>query len=273
MLLYGPDRPAMEQRLMRRYAGGLEIKDVAEYDFATAWKTRALSLTDAVARARAENRPFDFDRHSIWKDLKEFLFDLFNDTCAYCESSLKATSYGAVEHYRPKQLYDWLAFEVSNFLPTCTRCNTSKGTKFPLKADAARATTSAELTGEVPLLLNPYEPMSVSSHIVFVSADGMAPGPIAKGVTDRGTESIQILDLNRSDLVLERLLEQQRAYVEYVTQRFAHIHPIQVLEQLMAGTRPFSAASLAAVSRVEVSLPRLSPMPSGRVPDVRSDGL
>ncbi len=39
---------------------------------------------------------------SIWGDLKDFLFDLFDQHCAYCECDLLADSFGAVEHYRPK---------------------------------------------------------------------------------------------------------------------------------------------------------------------------
>jgi len=266
IIVYGADGPTVENRLKSRYPGIL-VKRVDPYDFEQKWRRKATARKDAVMTAIAAGEKYDFSKNSIWGDLKDYLFDLFDENCAYCECSLKAGSFGAVEHYRPKSPvvgvpghpgYYWLAFEVHNYLPTCTQCNTAKSNRFPLADGSPRATAEGEEALEHPLLLNPFSLVKATDHLRFVNPKIDAKvGPMAKGVTDEGKESVELLRLNRPDLMTDRLLEQERAVVDYFATRRLGIRPNPVIQQLAAGKRPFSAAALAAVESLEQGFPSL----------------
>jgi hypothetical protein len=266
LLLYGADAAALAARLRQRYPGS-QVVAVAPYDFVTGWAKKAADRLADVEAAIAAQQKYDFNKNSIWGELKDFLFDLFDGTCAYCECDLLDGSYGAVEHYRPKNPvigvgghpgYYWLAFDAGNYLPTCTRCNTSKSNSFPLASGSPRASAPGAEVNEQPLLLNPYHlDRPLSEHLRFVSATADKVGPVAKGVSDAGKASIDLLDLNRPDLVPQRLHEQEKAAGEYFLQRMSGLNPPPVLRQLTAGTRPFSAAALAAVSFLDQGFPSL----------------
>lgn len=61
------------------------------------------------------------------KDIKEQLEFIYNHKCAYCEQSIEGYH---VEHYRPKDIYYWLAYSWDNLLYCCSICNTHKSKKF-----------------------------------------------------------------------------------------------------------------------------------------------
>jgi hypothetical protein len=182
-------------------------------------------------------------------------------------AALAARSYGAVEHYRPKSPvagspdhpgYYWLAYDPANYLPTCTRCNTGKSNFFPLVAGSPRATVDGVETSENPLLLNPCNLDSPTTHLAFIAAGSETKvGPVAKGLTEHGKESVRLLGLNRPDVLTERFNEQRRAAQDFLTQRLSGMRPIPVVEQLNAGIRPFSAAALAAVTFIDQGSPSL----------------
>jgi len=139
--------------------------------------------------------------------------------CAYCESKFLSTSYGAVEHYRPKGAvqqarrqrkeypgYYWLAYDWNNLLFICTVCNTKKGELFPLTNDSGRARNHLDdIRMEQPLLLNPTIE-NPRDHIRFREG-----APVF--FTEIGRITIQVLDLERGDLDearRERLTELKR---------------------------------------------------------------
>lgn len=67
---------------------------------------------------------------NVWniKEVKETLLDLSNRKCAYCECELdKEGSYMQVEHFRNKHDHPSLVLDWDNLLPSCKRCNVSKG--------------------------------------------------------------------------------------------------------------------------------------------------
>lgn len=77
--------------------------------------------------------------------------------CAYC---LKELADGdEVEHFRPKSVYWWLAYDFSNYFLACHRCNRGsvKGTRFPLAEEAERTTWAARdrLDDEPRLVADP----------------------------------------------------------------------------------------------------------------------
>ncbi|MEG8019894.1 HNH endonuclease [Sphingomonas aerolata] len=72
--------------------------------------------------------------NSVWnrQSIKKFLLKYSNNKCAYCEENISTTSnYMEVEHFLPKVPYSHLVVEWNNLLPSCKRCNASKGTYDP----------------------------------------------------------------------------------------------------------------------------------------------
>jgi uncharacterized protein (TIGR02646 family) len=70
-------------------------------------------------------------RFQIWKDAKPSLIKESHGKCAYCESPTSIVAYGDVEHFRPKDLYWWLAFSYDNYTYSCQLCNQKfKGANF-----------------------------------------------------------------------------------------------------------------------------------------------
>lgn len=111
-------------------------------------------------------------RDGIYDDarVKERLRADQHDKCCYCESYLSSTSYGDVEHFRPKAGYQqdaaddlhkpgyyWLAYEWSNLYFACQLCNQRyKVNLFPLANPIRRAVAHTDaLATEQPLLPNP----------------------------------------------------------------------------------------------------------------------
>ena len=136
-------------------------------------------------------RRHEIDKHGFqsgrWKPSKNQLKIETNDKCAYCEAPTSLVAYGDVEHYRPKSIYWWLAYNYDNYLVSCQLCNQKfKKAKFPVRNNRLRAprvaknSTDAHLDNlagtlgpdplngaalqafrqlheaERPLLLNPY---------------------------------------------------------------------------------------------------------------------
>ena len=145
--------------------------------------------------------------------VKKILRTAQHGKCCYCESKFLNTSYGAVEHFRPKggvtqkkekkkktdyPGYYWLAYEWSNLLFICTRCNTDKSTYFPLENYNLRAKNHTQpITPELALIIHPAL-VDPSIHISFHDA-------IAVGITKVGEITIDYVGLNRSDLFESRL--------------------------------------------------------------------
>ena len=164
---------------------------------------------------------------------KKELERIFHKKCGYCELKYKAGLTGEVEHYRPKGRiltgdrkpiwpgYYWLAATWTNLVPVCSMCNklnlvvdltdgtertTGKGERFPLVDESLRAKPEEDHASEEPLLLDPcvHKP---ADHLAFIEREGHRA--LLSGQTDKGRHTVEILGLNRADLVerrLERLL-------------------------------------------------------------------
>ena len=154
------------------------------------------------------------------KSVKNALLRVQHNKCCYCESKFRHTSYGAVEHYRPKGSvkqahgqreeypgYYWLVYDWNNLLVSCEVCNTSyKGDLFPLVDNNARACNHHDnIDIEQPLFINPTVD-NPRDHIRF---RGDAPEPL----TEVGGATIHGVGLQRSDLEearRQRLMELKR---------------------------------------------------------------
>ena len=159
-------------------------------------------------------------------DVKEQLVNLYHYKCAYCEDKKTEGSYFEVEHFRPKngikgvnnhKGYYWLAYEWTNLLFSCSKCNRKKSNKFPLSEGNKKITDNLEKENfisqetinfekfniqylndiENPNLLNP-EIDKVEEHFLFLS-DGLI-----KPITKRAKATIDILELNRPSLIFAR---------------------------------------------------------------------
>jgi len=66
------------------------------------------------------------------KDIKKELQNIYYNKCAYCEKNISDDPQN-IEHYRPKNIYYWLAYSWDNLLLCCSKCNSSKKDKFDTK--------------------------------------------------------------------------------------------------------------------------------------------
>lgn len=155
------------------------------------------------------------DHSSVWRDCKEYLKAASHQKCFYCESK-DIRSDGAVDHFRPKSIYPWSAFNFGNFRFACTFCNSlrkdketrvtgGKGNQFPLFDDAQRATCAVEECHERPKLIDPCnagDPVEIDFN-----SDGRAvPAYTDEGDErcERGKVSILAYHLNHTAFVEER---------------------------------------------------------------------
>jgi uncharacterized protein (TIGR02646 family) len=91
------------------------------------------TITTNSKRLEAISRgSYDTQYDSLYKssDIKIALEALYFRKCAYCEQYVEQYH---IEHYRPKQIYYWLAFSWDNLICVCPFCNQYKGTNFETK--------------------------------------------------------------------------------------------------------------------------------------------
>lgn len=147
--------------------------------------------------------------------------------CAYCERLCKAD----IEHYRPKkgvqednthEGYYWLCYEWTNLIPSCITCNRegAKHNKFPvlgprvthppllpngkLNLDLCKASRSP-LKDEKPYLLHP-EVDHPEEYLEFeIDPNNEGIRIVGIDVLGRGNKTIEICQLNRLELKLDRV--------------------------------------------------------------------
>lgn len=61
------------------------------------------------------------------EEIKERVKEITKNKCVFCESSIEIIDYTNIEHFHPKSIHPKFAFKWSNLLPSCRRCNISKG--------------------------------------------------------------------------------------------------------------------------------------------------
>lgn len=172
----------------------------------------------------------DFPDH--WGKHKHlFILPQHDGKCAYCEVSVIAGMPGDVEHFRPKSFcqplskaksnddyagkppyrrsgpksagYWWLAYDWSNYLLACNRCNSLwKKNQFPVSGPAA--SSKRMLAAERPLLINPYD-TNPEPHFAFDAYTGQI-----KGLTPRGTATIDVCGLDRKSLEVQRAIKGEK---------------------------------------------------------------
>lgn len=149
---------------------------------------------------------------SVLRNIKGDLENIFHKKCAYCETKLGVSADAHIDNFRPKggsrdldksyaiSHYWWLAYTWDNLFLCCPVCNKYKTDLFPIEPGSSRAAIGAvgdELKEEKALLIDPCadEPRD---HLSF-EKDGKVVG-----LTKKGTVTIQVLGLNRAELVSSR---------------------------------------------------------------------
>lgn len=202
---------------------------------------------------RQERANFSLFPPQIFVGLLAELKEMSHGKCAYCESPLSSPSAATLERFRPKsgsvglnrkdfslEHYWWLAYEWSNFLCACALCNKSKGPKFPVKGARAPIEATAEtLASEDRLLVDPCAD-DPTQHIDFDDSGRAVPR------SPRGEVTIEILSLNRRDLVTQRL--------KICRARWAELRPVKLSMDMIE-------AELALLERLKIPGASLAPVP------------
>ena len=164
----------------------------------------------ARPKAQRAQEAFAFDDTLLdAADVRAALWGTCHRKCAYCETPLTEAGM-LVDRFRPASgaldltgelsadHYWWLALAWENLYPSCAECRSFKGARFPVReARAEPPATGDALAAERPLLLEPRRD-DPEQHLVFAE-DGTAAS-----TTDEGRATIEILGLNRAQLLTDR---------------------------------------------------------------------
>jgi len=182
--------------------------------------------------------------------VKDSLKELFHGKCAYCESDLRGQG-GELDHFRPKSAasnlkgdkqysdhYGWFFYEWKNHFLACVSCNRSKRNLFPVDGPRAPVLSSWEEAcgSESAFLLDPCLDFP-ERHLRFDHAGRVFSR------TKRGQATIDVLNLNRSDLVDARREKFQRCgdMLEALRQGSENISVILMRE--LEGASAYSGAT------------------------------
>lgn len=242
------------------------------------WIQRGRSARRKMWDAKKNGLQGDKFDDALYKEQRDLFLKAFHGKCAYCELRLgPGQRKGDVEHFRPKGRvtdidgklvysaarkhigYHWLAYNWHNLLPACLACNRpgtgpggrteGKWDRFPTE-DGFWADTVRGVRKEKPLLLNPWidDP---EKHLIFDDTG------VVGFKTRRGEVTIDVLGLNRDDLIDERKEACTRAKEDLrgLLVAYAHNNVREVedyekrLRDIFDGKTPYSAAARAAVGR------------------------
>lgn len=232
-------------------------------NFSEEWEQDVKNILSEVAKAIAANQRPKFP--AKWSKLKTHLIDLFHGKCGYCEARFTPTSFGDVEHYRPKggvyeegekhQGYYWLAYRPTNYLPACQLCNEpAKRDHFPI--EGTRAWSEADkLDDEHPLLLDPYKDC-YEEHLKFLPSTVVSPpneppkrpGDVI-GKTKKGNYTVSTMEIYREPIRQEREKEMMSAknaiklaFVDHLLSTTAWDKFLKCLQEQLSEDRQFRTA-------------------------------
>lgn len=191
----------------------------------------------AKARGRVEARTklgkvpepgfFGKPENQRWSKYKIHFMNAQEGKCGYCETYIKGTKYGDVEHYAPKALvqeidrwvtaslssdeswtarhgvreickhgYHCLAYDWDNYLYACQFCNQRhKRSIFPVRHRPV-SPCSVPLEKQEPLLLNPYGDVNPADHLAFDKLGQI----LARDTSPYGRSTIDTCRLDREEL-------------------------------------------------------------------------
>lgn len=233
----------------------------------------------AIAGVPENNRTAFISEHEAeCSAIRGALWGIGHMKCWYSEASLQECE-GQVEHYRPKRRlsgaghsgYWWRAFDWTNLRlahPTVNRRKTDyltgkrvgKGSYFPVRDEAHRATNRGNEANEEPLLLDPV--IAADTRLLCFDEQSGAPRPrYAKEVEpwlhQRAEDSIDYYHLNeaswnakRADLMAEvkKLCEQLETLADEQPRDEAAYN--RKIDEVVGYLSPFAEFSSACVQIV-----------------------
>ncbi|HLF05680.1 MAG TPA: hypothetical protein VI893_00645 [Thermoplasmata archaeon] len=152
---------------------------------------------------------------AVWKKAKKQLKVESGGKCAYCEGKAAHLVHGDVEHFRPKDIYWWLAYCLDNYTFACQICNqTHKGAKFPVPGDV-RLVAPDPSTATTPELIealaagfgvDPLDTTAVATFDALLASENahlpdpyrIDPEPLFKWVADPFLKEVEIAAANNS---------------------------------------------------------------------------
>ncbi|MEA1983928.1 MAG: HNH endonuclease [Campylobacterota bacterium] len=154
-------------------------------------------------------KKFEFGK-DLYKpeSVKKKLYKIYHNKCAYCEKDI-SDEQRPIEHYRPKDIYYWLAYSWDNLLLSCSRCNTKKGKQFPVQNIAVqynnqKLVDTHSLCGaynkiEKPMIINPEQDDIIADIKFYANA-------VMYSENSRVAHTInKACGLNRDELVQHRV--------------------------------------------------------------------
>ncbi len=105
--------------------------------------------TNIASRCYSDSK----NRYKV-KSVQKRLNEIYHCKCAYCEQKLLDAP-KHIEHYRPKNIYYWLAYSWDNLLLSCGSCNSSKSDNFEI--EMSRVHYSGESFDTIHQLGNSYD--------------------------------------------------------------------------------------------------------------------
>lgn len=223
-------------------------------------RERGKALAEACCRDHDRGAPLVFDE-SIYGhvSVKKALMEAQHGKCCYCESLIRPSGHGDIEHFRPKRAvrqsdataeakpgYYWLTYAWTNLFLACEVCNQShKRSLFPLKDPLRRARHHTQpLADESPLLLDPSGDDPERS-IGFRRE-------VPYGRDERGVATLECLKLNRADLCESRAdhLAHVKALVDIVEISERNVSDLPLVNEALTQLRHMSSARGAYASAV-----------------------
>ncbi|NNA66200.1 HNH endonuclease [Pseudomonas gessardii] len=156
--------------------------------------TRPSFLTEQVTKELTLT--FKTTGKSVWNDerLKVPLRLSSYGKCAYCECSIvEESKYMEVEHFKDKHSYPEDVIQWDNLLPSCKRCNGTKGIHDVI---------------DTPII-NPYLDLP-RDHIYYRDYR-------LKGITEKGIDTIEAIGLNNYERIAIKRFEIGYAILESIT--------------------------------------------------------
>jgi predicted ATP-binding protein involved in virulence len=171
-------------------------------------------LNEFYSKKNRNQKRYDFPFNSnVDGPLKPILHKEFHGKCGYCETKIELPQDGVIDRFRPHNgvrdtkdyfpdLYWWLVYEWGNLIYSCKECNQYKANYFPIKGKRAEG-NSDDLRSEKKLLLNPYED-NPRDHLSYDDFGNI------HSITEEGYQTIELLRLDRTDLLEKRKVERDR---------------------------------------------------------------
>ena len=214
----------------------------------------------------------------------------FYGKCAYCETPITDFQYGDIDHFRPKSAitdeqdqpislidedgriiadptgkpvphpgYYWLAYDWTNLLPSCIRCNQAylvgdkkigKHARFPVAGRHAQSPD--EIENEEPLLIHPGSGKPEDDPAQHLRVESETGVMVHK--SDRGRMCIEVFGLNLRDQLLEnrkRACDQTWYLLSRLLRPGGDADAKQEILGIKAGSKPFTMAQLAVLDEAE----------------------